>query len=388
MTTVDTMRKKFQLFFLLFGLFALMLFPGLSLAADDPPLKVRGTAAVLGDLDSGQILFTQEADLKLPPASLTKVMTLYLIYEALTAKTITLDTEVLVSETAWRTGGSKTFVKVNDKVRVEDLVRGIAIQSGNDACVVMAEHLSGSETAFVALMNTKAAELGMKNTHYMNSTGLPDPEHYTTARDLFLLASALERKFPKYSHYSQEKEFTYNNIRQHNRNNLLWRDPIITGLKTGHTREAGYCLIATSDKDGQRLGAVVMGASVRKNREDDALRLIHYGNRMYETVKFFDAKAVVRKLRVWKGDMREVDGIVIEPLMITVLRKERAALEVGVLFDDPLIAPITEAQEIGTVVVKSGGKELFTRPLVAGSTVERGNIFRVILDSIRISMGW
>ncbi|MBF0191777.1 MAG: D-alanyl-D-alanine carboxypeptidase [Magnetococcales bacterium] len=357
-------------------------------AADETPPKVRGTAGVLGDLDSGRVIYAQEADVRLPPASLTKVMTLYLVYEALAAGTIQLDAELPVSETAWRTGGSKTFVKVGDRIRVEDLIRGIAIQSGNDACVVMAEHLSGSESAFVALMNAKAVELGMVNTHFTNATGLPDPEHYTSARDLFLLARSLMLKFPQYSHYSQEKQFTYNNIRQHNRNNLLWRDPIITGLKTGHTREAGYCLVATSDKDGQRMSAVVLGAATRKIREDDALHLIHYGNRMYETVKYFDANASVRKLRVWKGDVREVDGVVPEPLVVTVSRKERSALEVGVSYDEPLVAPIAAGQKIGTVVVKSGGKDLFTRDLVAGAAVERGNIFRVMFDSLRMTVGW
>ncbi|MEO5332716.1 MAG: D-alanyl-D-alanine carboxypeptidase [Magnetococcus sp. YQC-5] len=372
----------------LFGMLVLLLIAGVGIAADDPPLKVRGMAGVLGDIDSGRVLFIQDADTKLPPASLTKVMTLYLIYEALAAGTLQLDTEVPVSENAWRTGGSKTFVKIGDRVRVEDLIRGIAIQSGNDACVVMAEHLTGTETAFVAQMNVKAAELGMVNSHFTNSTGLPDPQHYTTARDLFLLASSMIRKFPQYSHYSQEKQFTYNGIRQHNRNNLLWRDPFVTGLKTGHTREAGYCLIATSDKDGQRLAAVILGAGTRKNREDDALRLIHYGNKMYETVKFFDAKAVVRKLRIWKGSAREVEGVLKDPLVVTVLRKERASLEVGVLYEEPLVAPIAMAQEIGTVVVKSGGKELFTRSLIAGSAVERGNIFRVMIDSLRLAIGW
>ncbi|MBF0163825.1 MAG: D-alanyl-D-alanine carboxypeptidase [Magnetococcales bacterium] len=361
---------------------------GVAWAADEAPPKVRGTAALLGDIDSGRVIHAQEVDTRLPPASLTKVMTLYLIYEAMAAGTVKLDTELLVSENAWRTGGSKTFVKVGDRVKVEDLIRGIAIQSGNDACVVMAEHLSGSESAFVAKMNAKAVELGLTNTHFTNATGLPDPEHYTSARDLFTLAVSLMRKFPQYSHYSQEKQFTFNNIRQHNRNNLLWRDPIITGLKTGHTREAGYCLVATSDKEGQRLVAVVMGASTRKIREDDALRLIHYGNRMYETVKFFDAKATVRKLRVWKGIEREVEGIVSEPLVVTVPRKERGSVEVGVSYDEPLVAPIQVGQKIGAVVVKAGGKELFTRDLVAGNAVERGNVFRVMFDSVRVTLGW
>ncbi|MBF0261906.1 MAG: D-alanyl-D-alanine carboxypeptidase [Magnetococcales bacterium] len=361
---------------------------GVAWAADEAPPKVRGTAALLGDIDSGRVIHAQEVDTRLPPASLTKVMTLYLIYEAMAAGTVKLDTELLVSENAWRTGGSKTFVKVGDRVKVEDLIRGIAIQSGNDACVVMAEHLSGSESAFVAKMNAKAVELGLTNTHFTNATGLPDPEHYTSARDLFTLAVSLMRKFPQYSHYSQEKQFTFNNIRQHNRNNLLWRDPIITGLKTGHTREAGYCLVATSDKEGQRLVAVVMGASTRKIREDDALRLIHYGNRMYETVKFFDAKATVRKLRVWKGIEREVEGVVSEPLVVTVPRKERGSVEVGVSYDEPLVAPIQVGQKIGAVVVKAGGKELFTRDLVAGTAVERGNVFRVMFDSVRVTLGW
>ncbi|NGZ07035.1 MAG: D-alanyl-D-alanine carboxypeptidase [Magnetococcales bacterium] len=360
----------------------------LAASLEESPPKVRGTAGLLGDLDSGRVLYAQDADVRLAPASLTKVMTLYLVYEALAAKTLQLDAELLVSENAWRTGGSKTFVKVGDRVRVEDLVRGIAIQSGNDACVVLAEHISGSESAFVALMNAKAAELGLTNTHFTNATGLPDPEHYTSARDLFLLASALLRKFPQYSHYSQEKQFTYNNIRQHNRNNLLWRDPIITGLKTGHTREAGYCLLATSDKEGQRMAAVVLGAATRKIREDDALRLIHYGNKMYETVKYFEARAPVRKLRVWKGDQREVDGVVNEPLVVTISRKERAGLEVGVAYDEPLVAPIAAGQKIGSVVVKSGGKELFVRDLVAGAPVERGNIFRVMVDAVRMTVGW
>ncbi|MBF0214623.1 MAG: D-alanyl-D-alanine carboxypeptidase [Magnetococcales bacterium] len=389
--TVDAMRREFGIhpgLIVLWLLLCLFWSVDQVVAAEESPPKVRGSAGVLGDLDSGRVLYAQDADTRLPPASLTKVMTLYLIYEALAAGTIQLETELPVSENAWRTGGSKTFVKVGDRVRVEDLVRGIAIQSGNDACVVMAEHLTGSESAFVALMNAKAAELGMSNTHFTNATGLPDPEHYTTARDLFVLASALMRKFPQYSHYSQEKQFTYNNIRQHNRNNLLWRDPIITGLKTGHTREAGYCLVATSDKDGQRMGAVVMGASTRKIREDDAWNLIQYGNKFYETVKFFDAKASVRKLRVWKGTVREVDGIVQEALSVTVSRKERSALEVGVSYDDPLVAPIAASQKIGTVVVKSGGKELFTRDLVAAEAVERGNVFRVMFDSMRMTVGW
>ena len=355
---------------------------------DKGPFQVDAPAAVLGDIDSGNILFAKEEQTAMHPASLTKVMTLYLAYEALASGNMKLEEKLPVSEKAWRMSGSKTFVKVGDLVRVEDLILGIAVQSGNDACVVVAEHIAGSEEAFADLMNRKAKQLGMSKTHFENASGLPSPNHMTTAHDMFLLAQAIKRDFPQYAHFSQEKQYSFNGIRQYNRNRLLWRDPSITGLKTGHTQDAGYCLIATNEKDGQRLAAVIMGAKSSHIREEEALRLLHYGNRMFETVRLFDAHAVVRNLRVWKGQLDHVDGVVTDALFVTVPRKERSSLEIGLVYDEPLVAPLAEGGQVGHVVAKLGGKEILPRPVVAAVAVPSGGFFRSLVDSIRMFLGW
>ncbi|MBF0186679.1 MAG: D-alanyl-D-alanine carboxypeptidase [Magnetococcales bacterium] len=366
----------------------LMLIPVSEALSEGLPFRVKSRAAVLGDVDSGTILFSQEADVRVPPASLTKVMTLYLVYEALANGNLSLDQRLPVSEKAWRMGGSKTFVHVGDKVRVEDLIRGIAVQSGNDACMVVAEHIGGSEKGFADLMNQKAKDLGLHNSNFMNSSGMPTEGHFSTARDMFILASSIVRHFPQYAHYAKEKQYTFNGIRQYNRNRLLWRDPSITGLKTGHTRAAGYCLIATNENDGQRLAAVIMGADRIKTREEEALRLLRFGNRTYETVRLFEANSLVRRLRIWKGDNDHVEGVIRDPLLVTVPRKERDTLEVGLLYDDPILAPIHDGQKVGTLVVKLGKEELLSRPVVAGAEVAEGGFFRTLLDSVRLQLGW
>ena len=352
------------------------------------PFQVRGTAALLADVDSGTILFAQNEQAPMPPASLTKVMTLYLVYEALVRGDMTLESELPVSKKAWKTGGSKTFVGVGDLIRVEDLIRGIAVQSGNDACVVVAEHMAGSEAGFADLMNRKAKELGMDQTHFENSTGLPAPGHVTTTRDLFLLTQAIIRDFPQYAHYSREKQYSFNGILQRNRNRLLWRDASITGLKTGHTKNAGYCIIATSDKDKQRLVSIVMGSKSSRIREEEALRLLRYGNRVFETVRLIDAQAVVRNLRVWKGQMDYVDGIVEEAIFVTVPRKERGELEVGLAYNEPLLAPFAQGEQLGNVVVKLGKEQILTQPVVAKVAVPPANAFHAMIDTIRMYIGW
>ncbi|MBF0185288.1 MAG: D-alanyl-D-alanine carboxypeptidase [Magnetococcales bacterium] len=355
---------------------------------DKGPFQINAPAAILGDIDSGSILYAQEDQTPMHPASLTKVMTLYLVYDALARGDLKLEQKLQVSEKAWRMSGSKTFVQVGDQVKVEDLILGIAVQSGNDACIVVAEHLAGSEEAFAELMNRKAKQLGMAHSHFDNASGMPSPNHMTTARDMFLLARAIKRDFPQYAHYSQEKQYSFNGIRQYNRNRLLWRDSSITGLKTGHTKDAGYCLIATNDKDGQRLAAVIMGAKSSRVREDEALRLLRYGNRLFETVRIFEAKAVVRNLRVWKGQQERVDGIVTESLHVTVPRKERSSMEVGLVYDEPLVAPLLEGAQVGHVVVKLAGKEIVNRPVVAATAIPSGGFFRVLIDTIRMYLGW
>ncbi|MBF0349157.1 MAG: D-alanyl-D-alanine carboxypeptidase, partial [Magnetococcales bacterium] len=312
---------------------------------DKSAIDIRATSAILGDLDTGVIMFEKDADKVVPPASLTKIMTLYLIYEALARGDLNLEQKLPVSERAWRTAGSKTFVKVGDEIKVDDLIRGIAVQSGNDACVVVAEHLAGSEAGFADLMNARARELGLSNSHFINPTGLPDPQHYTSARDLFKLASAIMNRFPEYSYFVREKQYTFSGIQQYNRNRLLWRDPSITGLKTGHTREAGYCLVATSEKEGQRLSAVILGSTGSKVREEDALRLLRFGNRMYETVRIYEPGALIRSLRIWKGQEDFIDATVETPVVVTIPRKERSSLEVGMVYEEPMYAPLEKGQK-------------------------------------------
>lgn len=354
----------------------------------ETPFHVQGSSAILGDIDSGAVLVAQKEHMPIPPASLTKIMTLYLLYDALKRGELTLDTKLPVSEKAWRTGGSKTFVRVGDNIRVEDLIRGIAVQSGNDACVVVAEHLAGSEEGFAQLMNRKAKELGMTRTHFENATGLPGPSHLTTSWDLFLMAQAILRDFPNYTHYFQEKQYAFEGIRQYNRNRLLWRDASITGLKTGHTKEAGYCMIASNDKDGQRLVAVITGAKSSRVREEEALRLLRYGERVFKTVRLFEAGSKVRTLRVWKGNVDFVDGIIEDALFVTVPRKDHGSLEVGIAYHEPLVAPMAQGDKIGRVVVKLGEKEITTRPVLAKTEVLSGGTLRVMLDAVRMYLGW
>ena len=356
-------------------------------ADSSQPSAVKAKAAILGDVDSGAILFEQEVDQRRAPASLTKIMTLYLVYEALANGSLALEDKLPVSEVAWRMGGSKTFVRVGDLVRVKDLILGIAVQSGNDACVVMAEHLAGSQAGFSDMMNNKAKELGMTVTHFVNPTGLPDDDHYSTARDIFILARALIRDFPQYANFVQEKQYTFNGIRQYNRNRLLWKDPTITGLKTGHTKAAGYCLIASNKKDGQRLVAVIMGARSSKIREGEALRLLRYGNRVYTTVRLYEAGAKVHTLRIWKGESEKISLIVPDEVLITIRRKQRGQLEVGLKHKEPLIAPYNTGEKVGSLLVKLGDEVVQTVPVVAAQGVKEGSFVRVLVDAVRLRFG-
>lgn len=356
-------------------------------ASGETVFKVDGKAAILADVDTGTVLFEQDADQRLEPASLTKVMTLYLVYEAMASGRLKLDEMLPVSERAWRLEGSKTFVKVGDRVKVEDLILGIAVQSGNDACLVMAEHLGGSESGFAQMMNAKAKALGLTGSHFVNASGLPDENHYTTARDMFRLAQALLRDFPQFAHFVQKKEYTFNGITQYNRNRLLWKDPSIIGMKTGHTNSAGYCLIAANEKEGQRLVAVIMGAASVKVREEESLRLLRYGNRNFEMVRLFQEGHKVRTLRVWKGKQDEVVGIMAQPLQVTLPRKEKEKLEVGFTYQEPIEAPLQQGATLGSVVVRVGDKELLRRPVVAATAVEEGGFFSVLVDSVRLKVG-
>jgi D-alanyl-D-alanine carboxypeptidase (penicillin-binding protein 5/6) len=278
--------------------------------------------------------------------------------------------------------GSRSFIEVGTKVPVEALLRGMIIQSGNDAAVALAEHIAGSEEVFAQMMNQYAQQLGMVNTHFMNATGLPDPEHYTTARDIAIMSSALIRNFPEHYKWYSDKEFTYNGITQHNRNKLLWRDNSVDGLKTGHTEEAGFCLSASAKRDGMRLIAVVLGTRSENARAQEIQKLFNYGFRFFETHQLYAAGEKITESKVWKGDAKSVDLGLAEGFSVTVPRGQYKELEAISNLQQPMIAPIAAGTELGEVEVRLGDEVITTQKLVALKDVEKGSWWHRLIDSI------
>ena len=339
---------------------------------------------LLVDFNSNRILVEHNADMPVEPASITKMMTAYVVFSELDQGNITLEETVVISEKAWRTGGSRMFIEPNMQVSMEDLIRGMVIQSGNDASVALAEHVAGSEDAFAGLMNHYAELLGMTSTNFVNSTGLPDPDHYTTARDISALSAATIRDFPDYYPWYSEKEFTFNGIRQHNRNTLLWRDPAIDGLKTGHTEAAGYCLAASAKRDGMRLVSTVMGSASESSRASESQTLLNYGFRFFETVQLYEAGQELASARVWKGLSEEVTLGLSEPLFVTIPRGRYEDLEAQVKMEPQLSAPLETGQVIGTINVQLGSELIASRDLVTLSAVEEAGFFGSAWDSMRL----
>jgi D-alanyl-D-alanine carboxypeptidase (penicillin-binding protein 5/6) len=313
-------------------------------------------------------------------------MTAYVVFSELEQGNIKLEDLVPISEKAWRTGGSRMFIDPSMQVTVEDLIRGMVIQSGNDASVALAEYVAGSEEAFASLMNHFAEQLGMSNTHFMNSTGLPDPEHYTTARDIAVLSAATIRHFPDYYAWYSEKEFTFNGIRQHNRNTLLWRDPAIDGLKTGHTDAAGYCLAASAIRDGMRLVSAVMGSSSETSRASESQTLLNFGFRFFETVQLYQAGTELASARVWKGLSEEVALGLNQPLFVTIPRGRYDELEAQVQIDPQLSAPLEAGQVVGKINVTLGEELVASRDLITLSAVEEAGFFGRSWDSVKLWM--
>ena len=309
---------------------------------------------LLMDFNSGRILVEQNADLQVEPASITKLMTSYVVFKELAEGSITLEETAVVSENAWRTGGSRMFIEPGMQVSVEDLIKGMVIQSGNDASVALAEHVAGSEEAFASLMNLYAESLGLNGTSFMNSTGLPDPQHYTTERDIVLLSAAIIREFPGYYAWYSEKEFTFNNIRQHNRNTLLWRDPAIDGLKTGHTEAGGFGLAGSVIRDGRRLILVVNGIESAQSRANESQRLIEWGFREFANFALFRAGETVDEANVWLGTEAKVPLVLAEDLVLTLPRRARRTAKVKVVYTAPIPAPINACSEIGVSLIRSG----------------------------------
>lgn len=336
------------------------------------------------DYHSGRVLAASNADERMEPASLTKLMTVYVVFSELKEGNIQLDDLVRVSEKAWRTSGSRMFVEVDKQVSVEELLKGVIIQSGNDASVALAEFVAGDEVAFSQLMNHHAQALGMRSTNFVNATGLPDPNEYTTARDLSLLARALIRNFPKYYEWHSVRKYDYNGITQYNRNKLLWRDNSVDGLKTGHTNSAGYCLVASAKRDGMRLISVVLGAQSEKTRAQDSQALLNYGFRFFETHRLYQAQEPLVKVRVWEGAVPQVDVGLDDDLYITVPRGQYDQLKGNMQLEAAIKAPIEKRQTLGKALINLGEEQIAERPLVSLQTVAEGSLWQRLTDQVRL----
>jgi len=348
-------------------------------------------AYVLIDFQSGRVLAAQQADAQSEPASITKLMTAYVAFDALREKRLSLNEEVLVSEYAWRTGGSAsggstTFLEVNSRVPVEVLIRGMIVQSGNDATIALAEKLGGTEDGFVQIMNEYARRLGMKNTNFENSWGGPAPKHYSSAMDLATLSRAIIREFPDYYRYYSERDFTWNKHKQANRNGLLARDPSVDGIKTGHTQSAGYGLASSAQRNGMRLIAVVLGTSGFKAREDASAALLNYGFTFFETAKVRAANDVVLKPEVYRGEEEMVALVPARDIWVTVGRGAVSGLKTSATFKEPLVAPITKGQTLGEITVADGKEVIARMPLVAQTAVPEGGWWTRMVDGIALWM--
>jgi len=336
------------------------------------------------DANSGQVIAAQDPDQKVEPASLTKLMAAYVVFKALDEKRLTLDQKVNISEHAWRTEGSRMFVKVNSQVSVDELLQGLIVQSGNDATVALAEAVAGSESAFAALMNQEAARQGLTGTHFTNAPGLPDPQHMTTVRDLGTMARNLIHDFPQYIHYYSQKEFVYNKIKQPNRNRLLWADPTVDGLKTGHTSSAGYCLVSTALRDGRRVISVLVGAPTDSARAESSLKLLNWSFQNFEDIKLFGNAEPVVKARVWEGKAETVGLGQPQALWITVPRGKGPEVKPEARYTTPLMAPLTKGSRVGTVTLSLDGKVLREEPLVVLDNVAEAGFFGRMVDKVRL----
>ncbi len=374
---MQTLRQLFILFTFL-GFFI----QNAALAATPipKPPAVGAKGYLVEDFNSAQAIAEKNADQQLEPASITKLMSAYVVFREIRDGSLSLSDKVRISEKAWRTPGSRMFVEVDTQVSVADLIKGMIIQSGNDATVALAEQVAGSEDSFAALMNQHAQRLGMKHSHFVNSTGLPDKEHYTTAHDIAIIARALINEFPEYYRWYSEKKYTYNKITQYNRNKLLWRDESVDGLKTGHTDSAGYCLVTSAERDGMRLISVVLGTKSEEARADASQTLLNYGFRFFETHKLYDAGTKLTSTRVWKGAVDNVELGLAKTLYVTIPRGEYKNLDASMQLNHQIIAPVADGQALGEVVVRLGEQTVADKQLVALQPIAEGSFWQRITD--------
>ena len=369
----------------LMPIFAWLLSPVVTAVTLVPaPPRINASSYLVMDYHSGRLVVNENADKRVEPASLTKIMTVYIAAKELAAGNIHLDDKVHVSEKAWRMTGSRMFIEVNKQVTVEELLHGIIIQSGNDASVALAEYIAGDEDVFAQLMNQQAKLLGMINTNFVNSTGLPHAEHYTTANDLALLARSLIREYPEIYAMHSLKEFIYNGIKQTNRNSMLWRDESVDGIKTGHTESAGYCLVASATRGGMRLISVVMGTEGDNARINMTQALLSYAFRFFETHKLYTANQVIQTGRIWKGDRESVDLGVNQDLYITIPKGTYKQLDASIELEPIIIAPVSVGEVKGTLKVKLEKQELVNQPLITLQSVGSGSVLGRFKDDVKL----
>lgn len=378
-----SMQKNIMICVFLSLAFVGQLFIASAVLAIEPKLpKIAAKSFILVDYQSGKVIAEKNSMSRVEPASLTKMMSSYVIDHEIKSGNILLTDEVKISEKAWKMPGSRMFVEVNTKVSVEKLLKGIIIQSGNDATVAMAEYIAGSEEAFVSLMNDYAHKLEMNGTHFMNSTGLPHKDHFTTAEDLAKLAHAIIKDFPEHYAWYSEKVFTYNGIKQHNRNKLLWQDKYVDGLKTGHTEAAGYCLAASAIKDDMRLISVLLGADSKRARATESQKLLTFGFRFYKTHRLYEANVKLTSAPVWKGESESFDLGLQDDLWVTIPRGEYKKLKATMSLDKKIIAPVKVGQVLGTVNVNLNGESVAVRDLTAITAVNEGGFIGGLIDEV------
>ncbi|WP_283148145.1 D-alanyl-D-alanine carboxypeptidase family protein [Silvimonas soli] len=361
-----------------------VLFAATAQAFTPPVPEIAAKAYYLTDFQSGTQLAARDPDMRVEPASLTKLMTAYVVFKAVKEGKIKLDQQLTVSQRGWKTEGSRMFLDPKQPATVDQLIKGMIVQSGNDACVTLAEAIAGSEDVFAQLMNHEAQRLGMTGTHFMNSTGLPDPNHYMTVGDLAKIAAAIIRDYPEFYPIYSMKEFTYNKIRQPNRNLLLYRDPNVDGMKTGHTNSAGFNLVASTHRDGRRLISVVVGTTGDEVRANESAKLLNWGVQFFDTPKVFTARQTVTSSQVYKGATDKINVGFLADQFVSVPKGEGSKLTTQVNLQSPLIAPIKQGQQLGTVKVLSQGKPVAEYPLVALENVEEGGFFTRLIDTIKL----
>ena len=363
----------------------LILFCSLALIAPQAhAVETRAKQAIVIDFDTQTVLLAKNADEQMPTSSMSKVMTMYAVFESLKGGAISLTDSLPVSEKAWRMGGSKMFVEVDKSVKVEDLIRGVIVQSGNDATIVLAEGLAGSEGAFADMLNAKAKELGMENSHFVNASGWPDENHYSTARDLATLGRAIIRNFPDYYAYYSEKEFTFNNIKQANRNPLIYRNIGADGIKTGHTEAAGYGLIGSGTQSGRRVILVVNGLEDERARAEESAKLLEWGLKRFENKTLYKAGEVIENAKVFMGKAAQVGLSADEDVFLTLTKMAGANVQIQVKYEGPIIAPVKQGQELAVLEITVPGMEPVTRPLLAAEDVPELGLFAKTLAKAKM----